>query len=131
MNCIAHAFLRHRTWYHFVNINASEPFWLARLPMTKVSARAGSFMKFVLSLNFKQSAVRAMDTITDYIYKKNGNNITEFIVAGASKRGWTTWTTGAVDSRVIAIIPVVMGAALMFMMWCSVMDSCGCTAQMH
>ncbi len=72
-----------------------------------------------------------MDTITDYIYKKNGNNITEFIVAGASKRGWTTWTTGAVDSRVIAIIPVVMGAALVSMMWCSVVDSCFGTAQMH
>ena len=71
-----------------------------------------------------------MDTITDYIYKKNGNNITEFIVAGASKRGWTTWTTGAVDSRVIAIIPVVMGATLVFVT-CSVVDSCFGTAQMH
>ncbi len=72
-----------------------------------------------------------MDTITDYIYKKNGNNITEFIVAGASKRGWTTWTTGAVDSRVIAIIPVVMGATLVSMMWCSVVDSCFGATQMH
>jgi len=31
-------------------------------------------------------------------------------VAGASKRGWTTWTTGAVDPRVIAIVPIVMDA---------------------
>ena len=24
------------TWHHYVTINSSEPFWLARLPMTKV-----------------------------------------------------------------------------------------------
>jgi PhoPQ-activated pathogenicity-related protein len=53
--------------------------------------------------------VRAMDTVTDYVNNKFGHNITNFIVAGASKRGWTTWTTGAVDTRVIAIIPMVMG----------------------
>ena len=79
------------TWYHYININSSEPFWLARLPMTK-------------------AVVRAMDTVTDYIAKKNGNQVSQFIIAGASKRGWTTWLTGAVDSRVIAIIPCVMGA---------------------
>ena len=29
------------TWHHFITINSSEPYWLARLPMTKVSfARA-------------------------------------------------------------------------------------------
>ncbi len=25
------------TWYHYININSSDPFWLARLPMTKVT----------------------------------------------------------------------------------------------
>ena len=50
-----------------------------------------------------------MDTVTDYIAKKNGNHISQFIIAGASKRGWTTWTTAAVDPRVIAIVPLVMG----------------------
>lgn len=29
-------------------------------------------------------------------------------MAGASKRGWTTWTTGVVDDRVTAIIPLVL-----------------------
>ena len=29
-------------------------------------------------------------------------------MSGASKRGWTTWTVGAIDPRVVAIVPVVM-----------------------
>ena len=32
--------------------------------------------------------------------------VSKFVVAGASKRGWTTWTTGAVDPRVVGIEPV-------------------------
>ena len=34
--------------------------------------------------------------------------VDSFVVAGASKRGWATWTTAIVDERVIAIIPVVI-----------------------
>jgi PhoPQ-activated pathogenicity-related protein len=29
-------------------------------------------------------------------------------VSGGSKRGWTTWTTAAVDKRVVAIVPAVI-----------------------
>lgn len=58
--------------------------WLPRLPMTK-------------------AAVRAMDVV-----QREHANIEEFVVVGASKRGWTTWTTGAVDDRVISIVPVVI-----------------------
>jgi PhoPQ-activated pathogenicity-related protein len=34
--------------------------------------------------------------------------VDKFFVAGGSKRGWTTWTTAAVDPRVIAIAPLVI-----------------------
>jgi PhoPQ-activated pathogenicity-related protein len=58
--------------------------WPARLPMTK-------------------AVVRAMDTVqTEF------PNVKRFLVAGGSKRGWTTWTTAAVDPRVVAIAPAVI-----------------------
>ena len=65
--------------------------WLARFPMTK-------------------SAVRAMDTITDLMVSEAGGGLVveKFVVAGGSKRGWTTWTTAAVDPRVVAIVPIVI-----------------------
>jgi PhoPQ-activated pathogenicity-related protein len=36
------------------------------------------------------------------------HQIDEFVVAGGSKRGWTTWMTAAVDHRVAAIVPIVI-----------------------
>ncbi|MBM3835130.1 MAG: PhoPQ-activated pathogenicity [Verrucomicrobia bacterium] len=65
--------------------------WPTRLPMTK-------------------SAVRAMDTVTAFCATKDGGEmkVDSFVVAGGSKRGWTTWTTAAVDKRVAAIVPFVI-----------------------
>jgi PhoPQ-activated pathogenicity-related protein len=34
--------------------------------------------------------------------------VSKFVVAGASKRGWTTWCAAAVDPRVEAAIPIVI-----------------------
>ena len=55
-----------------------------------------------LLLPMVTSAVRAMDLISDRI-----SSDLKFIVTGASKRGWTTFLTGAVDERVIGIAPAV------------------------
>jgi PhoPQ-activated pathogenicity-related protein len=77
------------TWDKF--LRTGDPKWPARLPMTK-------------------AAVRAMDTVTAFCTSAEGGNVTidKFVVAGGSKRGWTTWTTAAVDKRVVAIIPIVI-----------------------
>ena len=40
--------------------------------------------------------------------KQGFANLKKFMVAGGSKRGWTTWTTAAVDKRVFGAIPIVM-----------------------
>ena len=54
-----------------------------------------------------RAVVRAMDVIQEVTNNIN-INVEEFVVAGASKRGWTTWTTAVVDDRVIAIAPIVI-----------------------
>lgn len=77
------------TWNRY--LDTGDPTWVARMPMVK-------------------ACVRAMDTIQAFLKSEEGGEIEveEFVVAGASKRGWTTWLTGAVDTRVIAIIPIVI-----------------------
>ncbi len=58
-----------------------------------------------------KAAVKAMDTVEtlmkESVYGVN-RPVSDFVVAGASKRGWTTWLTGATDCRVKAIAPIVI-----------------------
>ena len=77
------------TWDKF--LRGGDEQWPARLPMTK-------------------SAVRAMDAVTQFCATDEGGKVKvdKFVVSGASKRGWTTWTTAAVDKRVVAIMPLVI-----------------------
>jgi PhoPQ-activated pathogenicity-related protein len=77
------------TWDKFLRTGDEK--WPARLPMTK-------------------AAVRAMDTVIAFCAGQDGGHkpVDGFVVAGGSKRGWTTWTTAAVDKRVVAIVPIVI-----------------------
>ena len=77
------------TWDKY--LRTGDPKWPARLPMSK-------------------AAVRAMDTVNAFCASPEGGQmkVDGFVVAGGSKRGWTTWTTAAVDKRVVGIIPIVI-----------------------
>ncbi len=82
-NLIAYAWVQY--------LQTGDPKWLPRNAMVK-------------------SAVRAMDAISAFMQRhRNGTHpVNRFVVGGGSKRGWTTWMTGAMDERVIAIVPIVI-----------------------
>jgi PhoPQ-activated pathogenicity-related protein len=70
---------------------ASDPTALARLPMVKSGTAAMTAVQ-----QFMASAAGGKTTI-------NG-----FVVAGGSKRAWTTWLVGLLDTRVVGMIPIVI-----------------------
>lgn len=55
-----------------------------------------------------KSAVKAMDAVQEFAKENRKHDISRFVISGASKRGWTTWLTGASDNRVTAIAPMVI-----------------------
>ena len=77
-------------WDKFLKGGAKEEDveWLAHYPMTR-------------------AVVRAMDVVEE-VSKNIGASVSSFFVSGASKRGWTTWTTAAADDRVMGIAPMVI-----------------------
>ena len=77
-------------WNKFLKQGAKQKDveWLPRFPMTRAIGRA---------MDLAQEIVLQNDII-----------VKDFVVSGASKRGWTAWTTAAVDSRVKAVVPMVI-----------------------
>ena len=72
------------------SMKSGDPTWIAQLAMAK-------------------SAVAAMDAVQQVLAADQDlPQVERFVVAGASKRGWTTWLAGAVDPRVVAIAPIVI-----------------------
>ena len=63
-----------------------------------------------LLLPMVKSVVRAMDATQAFTTEQWGMDIERFTVIGGSKRGWTTWLTGAVEPRAAALVPTVIDA---------------------
>lgn len=77
-------------WKQF--IETGDPEWLPRLPMAK-------------------AVMKAMQAVQEYTTQENIAEIDGWLVAGASKRGWTTWMVGAANCpscpKIDAIAPIV------------------------
>jgi PhoPQ-activated pathogenicity-related protein len=73
-------------WAQF--LETGDATWLPRLPMVK-------------------SVAAAMDCLQQWSAEE-GSKLEKFVVAGASKRGWTAWMIAAVDPRVEAVVPIVI-----------------------
>ena len=77
-------------WNEFLKSGADQKYseWLPRFPMTR-------------------AVIRAMD-LAQEITLQNNLDLQDFVVSGASKRGWTAWTTAAIDDRVVGVAPMVI-----------------------
>lgn len=54
-----------------------------------------------------KGVISTMDCVQNLLEKEQNFRIEKFLVTGASKRGWTTYLTAAIDPRVFAIAPIV------------------------
>ncbi len=77
---------------------------------------ADTFQKFLrnqgdqwpLLMPMVKSAASAMTAVQEFSQEQWQLDLKRFTLTGASKRGWTTWLTSAVDPRVDALAPMVI-----------------------
>jgi PhoPQ-activated pathogenicity-related protein len=80
------------TWAQYMDHDRARPEWVLYFPMAK-------------------AAIKTIDAVSAFIEARNGAlqpPLARWITAGASKRGATTWLSGAAaDPRIIGIVPIV------------------------
>ena len=77
------------TWNQYMNDPGNNAYWPVHLPMAK-------------------AVVKAMDVIQDESVARSFRKPEQFVIAGASKRGWTAWLTTLIDERVNGVVPIVI-----------------------
>lgn len=113
------------TWRKYVD-NPTRPDWVAYLPMVKSAVRAMDTVAAWAKKNLvRETAANGETNVRERVAADAAAeaapaatvaalDVAKFVVTGMSKRGATTWLTGAYDSllpvdrrRVAAIIPIV------------------------
>lgn len=89
---IAHTFKRFA--------ETGDPTWPALLPMTRAAVAA---MDALGEYSVAEAAAAPGERARPWAHGK----LEKFVTTGGSKRGWTTWLSGVVEPRVIAIAPIV------------------------
>jgi PhoPQ-activated pathogenicity-related protein len=74
----------------------------------RAQAKALGDETWLLQLPMVKSAVRAMDTVTEFVRAESTTrmDLSRFVVVGGSKRAVTALLTAAVDTRVCGVIPI-------------------------
>lgn len=80
----------------------------ALISFTLHSYREDRDLSWPLLFPMVKSAISSLDAIQAFATGVLEHEINRFVISGGSKRGWTTWLTGASDPRVEAIAPMVI-----------------------
>lgn len=110
---------RSGTWVAFLLGNPNQPLWGKTedalvvhtwLEFAKTWAADGKGDdSWPLHFPMAKAVIKGMDAVQAFVKESKEGEVSDFLVCGASKRGWTTWLVGASrDPRVKAIAPLVI-----------------------